>query len=151
MTPPNWIADHWFTLLQSVGIVGGLFFTGVSLRKDAEVRRVQTLISVTHEHRDLWSQLYKEPELWRVLDPKADLRKQPPTVKERKFVSLVILHLQSVHEAMRQGMFVRVPGLRNDIRHFFSLPIVKATWELSKALQDPEFVRFVEDHRDEAS
>jgi len=31
----NLITAHWFDALQTAGIVGGLFFTGVSLRTDA--------------------------------------------------------------------------------------------------------------------
>lgn len=65
-----WLSLHWFTLLQSIGIVGGLLFTGVSLRIDTKVRRVSTLITITQQHRDIWTQLYRRPEMARHLpDP----------------------------------------------------------------------------------
>jgi hypothetical protein len=43
----NWLRDHWFVLLQSAGIIGGLLFTGISLRIDARVRRVGNLLAIT--------------------------------------------------------------------------------------------------------
>ena len=75
----HWFGQYWFVLLQGAGIVGGLLFTAVSLRIDTRVRRVGNLISITHEHRDIWTQLYSRPELWRVVDRHVDLRKSPPT------------------------------------------------------------------------
>src|SRR5258708_5149420 len=99
----HWFGQNWFVLLQSLGIVGGLLFTAVSLRIDTKVRRVGNLISVTHEHRDIWTQLYQRPELWRVLEQNVDLRKEPLTNEEELFVNLLILHLVSVHEAIKNG------------------------------------------------
>jgi hypothetical protein len=34
MEAVNWILEHWFDLLQTVGIVGGLLFTAYAVRKD---------------------------------------------------------------------------------------------------------------------
>jgi|SRR6266850_5346183 len=140
----DWFSVHWFTLLQSAGIIGGLLFTAVSLRIDAKVRRVGNLIAVTHEHRDIWTQLYKRPELWRVVDRDLDLEQAPPTAEEELFVNFLILHLASVHEAMREGMFVQLPGVQRDIRNFFSLPIPNLVWGKLRSLQNIEFVAFIE-------
>src|SRR5258708_7781649 len=51
-----WIGDNWFTLLQSVGIIGGLLLTTSALNSDARTRRVANLIEITRGHRDIWSE-----------------------------------------------------------------------------------------------
>ncbi|MBM3880190.1 MAG: hypothetical protein FJ387_10805 [Verrucomicrobia bacterium] len=140
----HWLDQNWFVLLQSAGIVGGLVFTAVSLRIDAKVRRVGNLIAITHEHRDIWTQLYKRPDLARVLDPAADLTKNPVTSDEQLFVTLLILHLASVHAALESGMLVQLQGLRKDVGAFFRLPIPAAVWNDLRWLQDDDFVRFVQ-------
>ena len=140
----EWLGQHWFTLLQSGGIIGGLLFTAVSLRIDATVRRVGNLIAITHEHRDIWKQIYERPELWRVLDPDVDLKKAPVTYEEHLFVNLLILHLASVYEAMKHGMFVHLPALQKDIRSFFSRPIPQSVWLAMRPLQDREFIDLIE-------
>ncbi len=49
----RWLAENWFTLLNVIGIVGGLFFTGHSLRSETKTRRVANLLSLTQAHRDI--------------------------------------------------------------------------------------------------
>lgn len=140
----SWLSLHWFTLLQSIGIVGGLLFTGISLRIDTKVRRVGTLMTITQQHRELWTQLYRRPELSRILDAAADVERCPVSAEEELLVNLLVLHLNSAYRAMKQGMFVRPEGLQTDIAWFFSLPIPRAVWERLKSLQDEDFVRFTE-------
>lgn len=139
-----WLSLHGFTLLQSIGIVGGLLFTGLSLRIDTKVRRVSTLITITQQHRDIWTQLYRRPEMARIVDPSVDVARQPVSSEEELLVTLLVLHLNSAYRAMEQGMFVRPQGLRNDIARFFALPIPRAVWAKIRSLQDEDFVRFIE-------
>src|ERR1043166_212421 len=102
----NWFRDNAFTFLQSLGIIGGLFFTGISLRIDAKVRRVSNLFEVTKQHREIWTGLYSRPDLKRVVDASANLTAQPITDEEELFVNLLILHLASNYRAAKAGMFV---------------------------------------------
>lgn len=145
----DWVFHNWFLFLQSVGIIGGLLFTAISLRIDAKVRRVGNLILITQQHRDMWTTLYTLPELARVMNANADLKSAPVTIEEELFISLLILHLNSAFQAMKHGMFMKPEGLRKDIQSFFSLPIPKAVWDKTRVLQDDAFVRFVEGHRGE--
>jgi len=142
-----WAAHHWLDLLQSAGIIGGLFFTATSLRIDARARHVANLLTLTEHHRNIWTSLYQRPELARVLDERADVEQNPITGAEELFVLLLVLHLSSAQEAIKQGMFLAPDGLRKDIHGFFSRPIPKAVWERIKPLQDQDFVRFVEEWR----
>jgi len=136
--------QNWFILLQSVGIIGSLLFTAAALHEDAKARRISNLIAVTGHHRDIWTQLYRRPDLARVLDPKADVQRDPVRDEEELFISLLILHLNSVFHAMSEGLYLRPEGLRKDVDWFFSLPTPKAVWARCRRVQDEAFVCFVE-------
>lgn len=142
-----WSGDTWFILLQSIGIIAGLFFTAVALRDDTRMRRVSNLLSITESHRKLWTEFYRRPELNRVLDERASLRQHEITRQEEIFVNLVVLHLNSVFYAHQLGLLFKLEGLRRDISWFFSLPIPKMVWEKSRVLQNDDFVAFVEASR----
>jgi hypothetical protein len=141
----NWLQDNWFDLLQSLGIVGGLFFTGISLRIDAKVRRIGNLFTVTKHHREIWTALYTRPELKRIVDASADLKARPISDEEELFVNFLILHLASSYRAGKAGMHLLRSEIRADIVSFFSLPIPRAIWERTKPFQDRDVVRFVDE------
>src|SRR5882672_8078885 len=144
MGPHDWLKENWFTLLQAIGIIGALIFTGISLQVDARVRRVQNLLSFTKHHREIWTGIYEHPDLLRLLLTDETAVFGPPTVNEELFVTFVILHLNTVYQEMKRRMFVAPEGIVRDIRSFFSRPIPLAVWRKAKALQDQDFVRFVE-------
>jgi hypothetical protein len=140
----HWLGEHWFDLLQTVGIIGGLLFTGYTFRRDERARSIGNLIAIKQQHREIWAELYQRPALFRVLKPDVDLIGQPISNEEWLFVKLLVLHLDSVHRAAKAGMFVTLEGLQKDIKDFFSSPIPKSVWEKVKPFQDQEFVVFVE-------
>lgn len=144
MVLPNWIGDNWFALLQSIGIVGGLIYTGRVVHTDAKVRRLENRFALTKQHREIWSMLYDRPGLSRVLDPKADLATAPLTMEEELFVRFLIFHLDNSYHAAREGFFGTPEGLGDDLRQFFALPVPRGVWTKAAKLQDRDFVRFVE-------
>jgi len=141
---PNWLSDNWFNILQSVGIIGSLLFTAVTLRTDARARRINNQIVTTEHHRDLLTQIYRNPNLARVLDDKANIDETPVTDEEKRIVALLILHFSTVYNAMRNRMLSKPHGLEKDIRWFFSIPISKSVWEGVKQFHDVDFVNYVE-------
>ena len=143
----RWLAENWFTLLNAVGIVGGLLFTGHSLRSETKTRRIANLLSLTTDHRDIWKQIFTRPQLSRILDPNADTSSKPVTREEEIFVNLVIQHLSVVFHAMRDELTIKPEGLRRDVWWFFSLPIPQTVWEKMKVLQNDKFVAYVEECR----
>ncbi len=140
----GWILENWFTLLNAVGIVGGLFFTAFSLRSETKTRRVANLLTITANHREVWKEFAHNPQLKRVLDASANLLKHPVTPEEEVFVNLVLLHISSVYYAMKDELVVKLEGLRRDVSQFLSLPIPLTIWEKSKLVQNDDFVAFVE-------
>src|SRR5438309_354670 len=119
----GWVAGNWLDLLQSLGIIGGLIFTARSLRSETKTRRVNNLLAITEGHRAVWTELYRQPELKRVLADRTDLGRDEITREEEIFVNLVILHLNCVFYARRTGLVFKLEGLRRDVGWFFSLPI----------------------------
>jgi hypothetical protein len=140
----EWLFETGFTLLQSVGIIGGLWYAARSFRMDARVRRVGNLLEIIEHHRQIWSQLYVRPKLARVRDESPDLKKYPITIEEELFVTQVILHLSGVFEATREGVIYPFDGATEDIREFFSRPIPNEVWCRKRIFQNRSFVRFLD-------
>ena len=140
----GWLGENWFVLLQSVGIVASLLYAGVSFRFDARVRKVSNLLEITSQHRGIWTQLYQRPELARIRDPQADVKRQPISREEELFVSFLILHLNTSYRAIVERVMTAPDRLGDDVRQFFALPIPQAVWQRQRQLQDRDFVEFVE-------
>lgn len=143
----SWFAESWFVLLQSVGIIGSLVFTGLTLRHDIRTRRITNLITITQQHREIWTKLYDRPELARVTKLSVDLQATPMTTAEELFVHLLILHLNCSYHALKDKLFIKPEGLQKDLDRFFSCTIPKLVWERTKGLHDSDFVEFVEKNR----
>lgn len=140
----QWLVQNWFDLLQSAGIVAGLFFTGYSLRITARTQRITNLFQLTQYHRELWSLMLDRTALTRVRKPVVDLQAEPLTEEERLFVSLIILHLNLAYYAHTYDAIIPTEEVELDVGHFFSLPIPRSVWEQSAKYQNREFVHFVD-------
>lgn len=145
--PMAWLAKHWLDLVQTTGIIGGLFFTGWSARREGRAQKASSLLKLTEQHRDLWRELFSNPSLSRVLNPDADTSSEGLSEQETLFVTLLILHLNTAYSAIRAGVLDEPEGLTPDIAGFFSLPIPLAGWMAIRHLHDPGFVDFVEARR----
>lgn len=135
---------HVFETLGSIGIIASLLFAAVELHHVVKAQRVGNLFAITRQHREIWSELFRRPDLKRVIDPAADLAKQAVTTEESLFVTFLILHLDAVFKANHARMFVPTASLQKDIAWFFALPIPKTVWESAREMQDADFVAFVE-------
>lgn len=140
----RWLTEHGGSVLEGVGIVGGLIFTGVGLHRDSKARRIGNLIGLTQQQRDIWNRAMEEPELIRVQAAERDIMKEPPTTREKLFVRSLVIYLATVHRAVRLDELLRPHGMERDIREFFSKPLPRDVWNDLRPYQDPDFVAFVE-------
>ena len=140
----KWFADNWFDVVQSGSIVAGFACTAISLARDTQSRRANELLSVTQAHRELWSEMYRRPDLARVVDPSVDVAKHPVSHEEDLFVRLVVVHLNTVWRLMQQGLPLSLEAVREDVRGFFTLPIPRDVWTRVREVQAAEFRAFVE-------
>jgi hypothetical protein len=143
----DWLTHHCFEILEAIGIIAGLVFTASSFRADEKAKKIANLIAINRQYGEIWKELYERPKLSRVMEERVNLEKHPVSDEEVIFVNLLILHLNTVHRAIKEGMFVMVEGLQKDIKGFFSLPIPRAVWEKAKAFQNSDFKEFVENSR----
>ena len=142
-----WIAEHWGHILENAGIISGLYFTAHGSYTEARVRKVQNLVSLTRSHREIWSELYSQPGLARVLSPDIDVLKAPPTMQETLFVKFLMFHLATAYRASKSGFYTAPERLASDISDFLSLPIPAAVWARLRGSQDVDFVEFIETYR----
>jgi len=140
----EWLSQNWFNLFSSAGIIGGLWFTAISLHSETKTRRIANLLTITANYREVWKEFFRSPELARVIDPVANVAKKPVTPAEDFFVSMVISHTSSVYEALKDELLTQQEGLRRDVKSFFSLPVPKAVWTKTKLLQNQDFAAFIE-------
>jgi hypothetical protein len=140
----NWLAQHGFEVLSAVGIIAGLAFTAASFRADTRSRRLNNLVSLTQQHRDIWEEIQSNPSLARVIDPNADLYTKPVTPQEAVFVGHLLLHLHSWYRLMRGGEVRAFDGLSLDMKAFFAMPIPINVWNERREFFDLDFVDFVE-------
>ena len=140
----RWLAENWFTYLNAVGVVGGLFFTGYSLHSETKTRKIANLLTLAQSHRDVWKEALQEPKLHRVLATKPDLHRSPVTREEEIFVTLVFQHLGIVVRTMKNDLTINPEGLRRDVAEFLALPIPRIVWSRIQHVQDCDFVVFVE-------
>ena len=139
----NWLAQHGFEVLSAVGIIASLGFTAASFRADTRSRRLNNLVSLTQQHRDIWEEVQSNPSLARVIDPNADLYTKPVTTQEAIFVGQLLLHLHSWYRLLKEGEVRSLEGLARDMKAFFALPIPARIWEERRCFYDADFVAFV--------
>ena len=140
----QWLTENWFNLFSSLGIIGGLWFTAVSLHSETKTRRIANLLTVTANYREIWKEFFHLPALARVIDPAVDVTQSPITPVEELFVGLIISHINSVFYATNDALVVEWEGLRRDVGLFFSLPVPNAVWQRTKLLQNQDFAAFID-------
>jgi hypothetical protein len=147
----GWFSENWFNVLSSLTGIGGLWFAGFAIHRDAQARREETKarrysnqIAVTANHREVWKEFFRAPGLRRVIAPTANIKAKPVTDEEEFFVQMVIANASLMYEALKDELVTRQDGFRLDLRSFFSLPIPKAVWDKSKLLQNHDFAAFID-------
>lgn len=141
----GWVQQQWFSLVQSLGILGGLVFAGLSSRHEAATREVTSLLTMAEQHRQLWTEASRRPELARLFQEEVDLVACPITRAEEEFLNVMIVHYNTGWELAGRGETVSIKALKIDAKGVFSLPIPKAVWKQTKHLKDPRFARFIDE------
>jgi len=137
-----WVQNNWSNAVGAAGIIGGLWFTAASFRQEAKAKETANILTLSQQHRELWSKAQERPELARVFLPGADLAR-PATIAEEEFLNLVLVHFETGWQMAKEGTVLTREVLARDICGFFSLPLPFAVWEKTKATRNPKFVRFV--------
>jgi len=146
----SWIKGEWFSVVQTVGIIGGLLFTGITCQQQAKAQKeqakaqdTQNLIAFADRHRSLWSEVYQKPELQRIFRCSVDLVATPPTVAEEEYLNVVFAHYETGWQIAENSYPRYLEPLILDVAKFFSFPIPSAVWQKTERSRDQQFVEFV--------
>jgi hypothetical protein len=139
----SWVDGH-FNLIQTVGILGSLWVAiGVGLR-EAKAKEIENLLTISDQHRELWSQVESRPDLHRIFQTTVDIAHDPPSLVEAEFLNLAFVHYETGWKIAKIGGITTLKDLAEDARGFFALPLPRAVWEKTKEFRNKKFVRFVE-------
>ena len=140
-----WLDQNWFNLAQTLGIVGGGVVATLTLRRELRARRMGDYLTMVSQHRDLWSEVHRRPDLARLFEAEIDLVAAPITVAEEEYLNLVIDHFHTGWLLATNRIVLKAEVLAADAREFFSLPLPRRIWDKTRRERDPLFVQFVED------
>lgn len=145
----EWLSLHWSNVLGDIGIVAGLFFSGFGFWRDIRIRRAETLLEITKQHRDIWQEFHSRRELSRIFVEERDMAVSPLTDHESTFLNLLILHIRAAYFAGKARIYVQPEHLPLDLASLLSYPAFRAAWRNLKRFHEAEFVLFVESCRGE--
>jgi len=140
----GWLYANWFNLVQTLSIVIGLVFAGLSFRRETRSRRLTNLLALKQEHRELWNTMHSRPKLSRILQANVDLVAEPVRPEEEVFLRELIVHVATAWELIRDGTPLDIGAFRRDVGDFFALPIPRRVWDRTTHAQSREFLRFFE-------
>lgn len=139
-----WFHENWLNLAQTVSLLGGGLLAVAVFLRESRGRKLGHFLTLAQQHRDLWNEAHRRPELARIFQREADLVAYPITVVEEEFLNLVIVHFQTGWLFTHDSAFLNKKNMAADAHEFFSLPLPRAVWNSTRSARDPKFVRFME-------
>jgi hypothetical protein len=133
----------WFSLLQTVILVGTLTVAISALRSSGRATRGSNTLAIVANSRQLWSQLNTNPALQNVLRPSMAGDDKVSSI-EFNFVIQVINHEATTFELAQAGGISPVEGARRDIHDTMGYPVFKFVWDDNKNYRSADFVDFID-------
>ena len=138
---------NWFNLVQSAGIIASLLFAATTIRRDSKSHRMTALLALDEQHRDLWSELHRRPELGRILAMEVDLVGHPVSLAESEFLNTVFVHYCTGWRLATEHKILAEDDLKRDMRDFLSRPVPLQVWMETTHTRERRFVAFAESAR----
>lgn len=130
--------------LEPIGIIAGLFFSGIALRNDTRARRIENHIKIADGYREIWSAQLADPKLDRILLSSVDLIAHPVMPAEDRLVRFIFQNILLAFEARQAGQLGDIGNLEKDVAEFMDHPIPRAVWKELARFQPETFRKFVE-------
>jgi hypothetical protein len=139
----HWLETNWFSLLQTVSIIGTLSIATIAVRSSGRATKGSNTLAIASSNRQIWGQLITNPVLQSVtrhtMMPGEEVR-----YDELRFVLQVIHHIETSFELAQTGGIKPVQNMRRDIHATMTLPVFRVVWQDAKAYQDNSFVEFID-------
>ncbi len=149
------VSEAQLRIIQSTGILTGILVGAISIwigvrtsHASSRAARVDTLLAITVNHREIWREYAGRPELSRALD--WDAQPEQMTEDEQQWLRELILHLAASFEAGRLGVLPPAEGLDSDVRQLMAKPLPRAVWRQLRPYQNAAFAKYVEEQLLEA-
>lgn len=139
----RWLGANWFSLIQSIGIISGLIFAAIAVRRETLTRRLSNLLALKAEHRELWDRISRDPSLARLYSD--ELSDRPISAQEEIFCRQIIVHAATAFSLLKDGTPIDREAASADIGSFFARPIPFEAWKRAKHAQSVAFIAFVDD------
>lgn len=135
------LIEDW---LEPIGIIAGLFFSGIALRNDTRARRIENHIKISERYREIWSAQMDNPKLDRILLSGIDLTAHPVVPAEDRMVRFIFQNILLAFEARQAGQLGDIGNFEKDVAEFVCKPIPKAVWKEIARFQPAIFRKFVD-------
>lgn len=140
----SFLHENWLNLAQTISLLGGGLLAMVVFLRENRGRKLGHFLTLAQQHRELWSEAHRRPELARIFQSEVDLIANPISPVEEEFLYLVIVHFQTGWLLANDAAFLDKRNMAADAKAFFSLPLPRTVWNATRADRDPKFVRFIE-------
>ena len=118
----SWTGQNWFNLVQTLGIMGSLLMTAEAARQNAKTREIENLLTISDQHRELWSGVRHRSALERIFQESAKVLNAPITVEEDEFLNLATAHFLTSWRIARVGSMITLGELAADVHEFLIAP-----------------------------
>lgn len=123
----------------------GLLLNAYATLKNIRSRKLLNYQEIIKSHRELWKLTLDDTgKFSRILVPDLNLCASPVSPEERRFVSLLLLHMTSAFYFAKHSDIVRIEKLREDVWDVMSMPIPRAVWLESRHYFNRDFVKLIE-------
>lgn len=140
------LQENWIEVGSAVaGLITILLgiLTYQSGKEKAKQERAKFNFSVDKSYDRIWSKYEENPKLSRITADSVDLKKQPVTLSEERFVLAMLTHITSTMKAIELGTYAEPEGMELDIVDFFTKPVPRAIAKKTLKFQSKEVQRLL--------
>lgn len=143
-----WLLANWFSLLQTVGIIGGLILVMIQIhhstrqiRANTRQQELNSLIKVTDRNHQLLALGFDHPKLFDILE---DEKSHNPKW-ERRYLQMWLNQLSLIHACQKTGQFDSefTDSLNRDFGYILSLRNMQHYWKRFSEFYPPSFQKLI--------
>ena len=132
-----------FQVLQICILVVGATLTVLQLGRTARSARATNLLTITKNHREIWTFALDHPDTFELMDPEIPFSGiENLSNDQRQFVNFLLLHMASAHALVKGRLLSRNRSARRDVGGVLALPAFRAIWAELQSYHPARFRRY---------